>query len=53
MAGMRDPCEREGADGKEGNFMVVLKSLTPKARGRPMGILGREEKDHFSSIGCD
>lgn len=35
------------------DFVAILKSLTPKARGRPMGILGREEKDHFSSIGCD
>lgn len=32
---------------------TVPKSLTPKARGRPMGILGREAKDHFRSIGCD
>lgn len=32
---VRDPREGEAADGKEKDFLVVLKSLTPKEISRP------------------
>lgn len=44
---IRDPREGEAADGKEKDFLVVLKSLTPKEICRPWGFWGREVKDEL------